>query len=93
LHRNPSLCRLLDIHAADQVPHDWNLSRVLDVLGREAHLTNLCAVFNHRARRGLPMLAGVRNPAALANLPEPERQAWQAFWQQVEGLLREGICP
>jgi tRNA A-37 threonylcarbamoyl transferase component Bud32 len=37
---------------------------------------------------GLPVLAGVRNPAALANLPEPERQAWQAFWQEVEGLLR-----
>jgi hypothetical protein len=26
------------------------------------------------ALRGLPALAGVRNPAALANLPEPERQ-------------------
>jgi tRNA A-37 threonylcarbamoyl transferase component Bud32 len=36
----------------------------------------------------LPVLAGVRNPAALANLPEPERQMWQAFWQEVEGLLR-----
>jgi hypothetical protein len=40
------------------------------------------------ALRGLPALAGVRNPAALANLPEPERQAWQAFWQEVEELLR-----
>ncbi len=29
--------------------------------------------------RGLPVLAGVRDPAALADLPEPERQAWQAF--------------
>ena len=38
--------------------------------------------------RGLPVLAGVRNPAALANLPEPERQMWQALWQEVEGLLR-----
>ena len=38
--------------------------------------------------RSFPALAGVRNPAALANLPEPERQAWQAFWQEVEGLLR-----
>jgi eukaryotic-like serine/threonine-protein kinase len=35
----------------------------------------------------LPVLAGVRNPAALANLPEPERQTWQAFWEDVEGLL------
>jgi hypothetical protein len=38
--------------------------------------------------RELPVLAGVRDPAALANLPEPERQAWQAFWQEIEGLLR-----
>jgi tRNA A-37 threonylcarbamoyl transferase component Bud32 len=38
--------------------------------------------------RSLPVLAGVRDPAGLANLPEPERQAWQAFWQEVEGLLR-----
>src|SRR5262249_1709021 len=26
LHRNPSLCRPLDIRAADEVPHDRNLS-------------------------------------------------------------------
>jgi serine/threonine protein kinase len=39
--------------------------------------------------RGLPVLAGVRDPAALAHLPEPERQTWQAFWQEVEGLLRQ----
>jgi tRNA A-37 threonylcarbamoyl transferase component Bud32 len=39
--------------------------------------------------RGLPVLAGVHDPAALADLPEPERQEWQALWQKVEGLLRE----
>jgi hypothetical protein len=38
--------------------------------------------------RGLHVLAGVCNPAALAHLPEPERQMWQGFWQEVEGLLR-----
>jgi serine/threonine protein kinase len=37
---------------------------------------------------GLPVLAGVRDPAALADLPEPERQEWQVLWQEVEGLLR-----
>src|SRR5262245_42053536 len=36
----------------------------------------------------LPVLTHVRTPSALAGLPEPERQAWQAFWQEVEGLLR-----
>ena len=45
------------------------------------------------ALRGLPVLAGVSDPAALASLPEPERQAWQALWQEVEELLREGTCP
>jgi hypothetical protein len=36
---------------------------------------------------GFPALARVQHPA-LADLPEPERQMWQAFWQEVEGLLR-----
>jgi hypothetical protein len=27
------------------------------------------------------------SPAALANLPEPEDQTWQAFWQEIEELL------
>jgi tRNA A-37 threonylcarbamoyl transferase component Bud32 len=40
---------------------------------------------------GLPVLAGVRDPAALANLAESERQTWQAFWQEVEALLRRPV--
>jgi hypothetical protein len=28
----------------------------------------------------------------LADLPEPERQEWQALWQEVEGLL-QGPAP
>src|SRR5262245_44513900 len=51
LHRNPALCRLLGITASDQIPHDWNLSRFLDVLGREPHLTTLREVFDELARR------------------------------------------
>jgi hypothetical protein len=39
------------------------------------------------ALRSIPGLAGVRDPAALASLSEPERQEWQAFWKEVEGLL------
>ena len=27
------------------------------------------------------------NPAALAGLPEPEREAWRRFWNEVAGLL------
>jgi hypothetical protein len=36
---------------------------------------------------GFPALARVNNPADLAKLPEPERQMWEAFWQEVDGLL------
>jgi hypothetical protein len=32
-------------------------------------------------------LAGVRDAGALAKLPEVEREAWQAFWKDVEALL------
>jgi tRNA A-37 threonylcarbamoyl transferase component Bud32 len=46
-----------------------------------------------KALRDFPGLAGVSNPAALANLPEPERRTWQAFWEEVEGLLREETRP
>jgi hypothetical protein len=42
--------------------------------------------------RDLPVVAGVRDPAGLAHLPEPERQMWQAFWEEVERLLREQKC-
>jgi tRNA A-37 threonylcarbamoyl transferase component Bud32 len=37
---------------------------------------------------GFPALGRVHNPAAMANLPESERQMWQEFWEEVEGLLR-----
>src|SRR5205823_5291621 len=29
---------------------------------------------------------GVRGPAALAKLPEAERQQWQTLWQEIEAL-------
>jgi hypothetical protein len=37
-----------------------------------------------------PALANVRDPA-LASLPEPERQAWQTFWREVERLLQSPL--
>jgi Transposase DDE domain/Transposase domain (DUF772) len=50
LHRNPALCRLIGITAEDQIPHDWNISRFLDVLGQEPHLSALRQVFDALAR-------------------------------------------
>jgi hypothetical protein len=38
---------------------------------------------------GFPAMARVHNPQALDNLPEPERQMWQAFWQEIEELLQD----
>jgi tetratricopeptide (TPR) repeat protein len=38
-------------------------------------------------------LAGVRDPAALAKLPEAERQQWQALWQEVEALRQRAAGP
>jgi hypothetical protein len=51
LHRNPALCRLLDIADEAGIPNGWNVSRFLDVLGQEPHLTALRGVFDHLARR------------------------------------------
>jgi hypothetical protein len=50
LHRNPALCRLIGITAEDQIPRGWNLSRFLDVLGQEPHLSALRHVFDALAR-------------------------------------------
>jgi hypothetical protein len=51
LHRNPALCRLLGIRDEAGIPNGWNLSRFLDVLGREPHLSALRQVFDSLARR------------------------------------------
>ena len=46
LKRNESLRRLLGIESEDSVPHKWNLSRFLDSLGQEPHLSLLHQVFD-----------------------------------------------
>ena len=32
-------------------------------------------------------LAGMREPTALARLPEDERAAWQSLWREIDALL------
>lgn len=51
LHRNPALCRLLGIPSEEDIPNGWNLSRFLDVLGQEPHLTALRQVFDNLTQR------------------------------------------
>jgi tetratricopeptide (TPR) repeat protein len=38
-----------------------------------------------------PALASVRGKEALGRLPEPERQAWQQFWADVNRTIRGGV--
>jgi hypothetical protein len=38
-----------------------------------------------------PDLAGVRGEAALAKLPEAERQGWRTLWADVEQVLQQVV--
>ena len=51
LRRNESLRRLIGIRSEEAVPKKWNLSRFLDTLGREPHLSLLHEVFNQIVRK------------------------------------------
>ncbi len=51
VHRNPALRRLLGIETQDQIPHHWNLSRFLDVLGHPAHLAAMRVSFDAMVQR------------------------------------------
>src|SRR5262249_36620998 len=46
----PPPSRLIGLPAFEQTPHCWTLSRSLDVLGPEPHLTALRQVFDYLAR-------------------------------------------
>jgi hypothetical protein len=51
LHRNPSLYRLLGIQSPDGIPNLWNVSRFLEVLGQEPHLSEARKVFDILVQR------------------------------------------
>lgn len=51
LRRNESLRRLIGIASEEAVPQKWNLSRFLDTLGQEPHLTKLHEVFDGLIQR------------------------------------------
>jgi len=40
LARNDALCRLIGVETPESVPDSWNISRFLDVLGQEPHLSD-----------------------------------------------------
>jgi hypothetical protein len=87
LHRNPALCRLLGIATEEDIPHGWNLSRFLDVLGQGPHLTALRQVFDDLARRlgtAVPDLGRhtAGDATALAGRAKADPQAVRAEVQQ-----------
>jgi hypothetical protein len=51
LHRNSDLRQLIGIDSTEAIPNKWNLSRFLDTLGQEPHLTLLREVFDVLAQR------------------------------------------
>lgn len=51
LQRHDALCRLIGIDSEKQIPKAWNMSRFLDVLGQEPHLSNLRATFDAMVER------------------------------------------
>lgn len=51
LRRNPSLRKLIGIESEDAVPKKWNLSRFLDRLGEEPHLSHLHEIFDAMIQR------------------------------------------
>jgi hypothetical protein len=50
LRRNGGLRLLIDIEREEDVPHGWNLSRFLSVLGSEPFLSELVAIFDVMVR-------------------------------------------
>jgi len=51
LRRNAALRLLIGIESEDAVPHGWNLTRFLTVLGQPEHLELMRASFDHMVRR------------------------------------------
>jgi hypothetical protein len=51
LRRNPSLARRIGIDSPSQVPRKWNISRFLEVLGQQRHLTMVREIFDQMIGR------------------------------------------
>jgi hypothetical protein len=87
LHRNPALCRLIGINAENEIPHGWNVSRFLDVLGQQPHLCALRHIFDSLARplgQAVPDLGRhtAGDATALNGRPKSDAKAVQAEIKQ-----------
>src|SRR5262245_27392395 len=77
LRRNAGRRLLIDIEREDDVPHGWNLSRFLPILGSEPFRTELVAIFDTMVRALGQTVADLgRHTAgdstALSGRPDPD---------------------
>jgi hypothetical protein len=89
LHRNPPLGRLIGIRDEQDIPHDWNVSRFLDVLGQEPHLSRLRQVFDalvQRLGRAVPDLGRHSAGDATHFSARPRRSATAQAAETAQGL-------
>ena len=88
LRRNETLRKLIGIESEDAVPAKWNLSRFLDALGKQPHLSLLHQVFDSMIKRlgnAVPDLG--RDTAGDATaLNARRRQGRRAAEEQDDGL-------
>lgn len=89
LARNDALCRLIGVETPESVPDSWNISRFLDVLGQEPHLSELRRIFDTMvAQLGLavPDLGKDTAGDSTALHAHGKRNAKAAESERAEGL-------
>ena len=89
LRRNAPLRLLIGIDSEDAVPHGWNITRFLAVLGQAAYLKLLRDIFNHMVGRvglSVPDLGQhtAGDSTGLSGRPEPHAKRREA--EIAEGL-------
>lgn len=89
LRRNRDLCRLIGLGEEDTIPDKWNVSRFLDTLGQEPHLSAVRAVFDvmaQRLGRAVPDLGQHTAGDATSLNGRPKKNADQVAEETEQGL-------
>jgi hypothetical protein len=88
LRRNESLRRFIGIESEDKVPQKWNLSRFLDLLGQEPHLSRLHEVFDTMIQRLGAVVPDLGRDTAgdATGLNARRKKAKRATLEEAEGL-------
>jgi hypothetical protein len=93
LGRNAELRRLIGIRSEARVPKKWNMSRFLDVVGRQPHRTLLREVFDELARRlgrAVPDLGRDTAGDATSLNARHKQDAGQVSAEEADGLPQAG---